>query len=249
MEDGAVLMGLFGPRSPVPANVGRWIAESMDWFLGQFGQAVLAGPVLVPDGSFFPGAYGGSEADVKIILRALCDRMDVPVESIHLEMTLPDPTPQVIAGQPIFYRSSGEAGHYEKRGDSFVIALSEAQLPDPQAVTAVIAHEIGHVRLLGEGRIDPGRKDGEQLTDLLTVFLGAGVFNANASLSFRKSTFGWGASQVGYLDERMYGFAFAYYARMRTDHLPDWSRYLDLNPRTYMKQATKYLQATTPVAS
>jgi len=41
-------------------------------------------------------------------------------------------------------------------------------------------HELGHVLLLADGKISKDRKDHEHLTDLLTVWLGLGIFTANS---------------------------------------------------------------------
>ena len=58
-----------------------------------------------------------------------------------------------------------------------------SQAADPMALVATIGHELGHERLAGEGRV-AGRADEEQLTDLLTVYFGLGVFNANAAFQY-----------------------------------------------------------------
>ena len=50
----------------------------------------------------------------------------------------------------------------------------------PRSLIAAIAHELGHVLLLGGGLISATRRDGEPLTGLVTVYLGMGIFTANA---------------------------------------------------------------------
>lgn len=222
-----------------------WGQESLDWCLGQFGSPILTGAVLVPDASFFPGTYTGSPQDVETILTTVCNQMGVDRQSVILEMMPTQTDRELLAHLPAYGTSfQGEAGHYQRREDGFVVAVSDDQLDAPVALTAVIAHELGHVRLLGEARIDPGRADGEALTDLVAVFLGLGVFNANASFNFHTTRGGWGTSRLGYLSEQMFGYALAYHARMRAETWPSWAKYLDVNPRVYMRQATRYLKAT-----
>jgi hypothetical protein len=235
-------MGWFAAKSPVSAEAGAWIERSMDWYLGQFGTALVNDVVLVPEPSFFPQGYRGSPADLEGALVKVCLRMGVDRELIDLELIEADTSPELLATS-WGYRSEfeGAAGHFLRRGDRYVVALSEGQLGNPTAVVAVIAHELGHARLLGEGRIERGRRDGEQLTDLVTVALGLGVFNANASFEFQQSSQGWRRSSLGYLSEPMFGYALAYCARQRGETNPAWAARLDTNPRVYMKQATRFI--------
>ena len=218
-----------------------WIGRSMDWCLEQFGSEALTGPVLLPDAHLGPHRYQGSQQDVEDILERVCRRMGV--DRLLIEPVLTPPDEEQVLAQLLTGRSAEAAGHYRPTRDGYLVAISQTQLPDPVAVTAVIAHELGHVRLLGEGRIDPGRRDGEQLTDLVTVALGLGVFNANASFEFDQSASGWQASRLGYLSEEMFGYALAWYARQRGERAPDWADALDNNPRGYLRQAQRYLAA------
>ncbi len=121
------------------------------------------------------------------------------------------------------------------------MAIDRASIGNPASLLAVIAHELGHVRLLGEGRIPAGRPDHEPLTDLLTVYLGLGILTANASFEFSQGTRGWRAQRLGYMTEQMFGYALACYARLRGERQPPWARYLDTNPRIYMKHGLRYL--------
>jgi hypothetical protein len=110
------------------------------------------------------------------------------------------------------------------------------------ALAATIAHEIGHVRLLGEGRVSPDRPDGEQLTDLTAVFFGFGVFSANAAFDYSRDSRGWRSSTLGYLGERLLAFGLACCAFRRGEQAPAWATALDTNPRVYLKQGLRYLE-------
>jgi hypothetical protein len=239
---------VFAPKSPVSAEAGAWVVRSLDWCVEEFGLALIGKPVLLPeDFRFARGHYTGTLDDVETILVRVCERMDVDRASIDLELTPSDPDPELATYLPgqVMTKTS-VAGHFQRRGERFVIALAEAQLPEPVAVVAVIAHELGHVRLLGEGRIRPDQRDGEQLADLVTVALGLGLFNANASFEFRQSNRGWRSSWLGYLSEEMFGYALAQFARLREETDPAWARRLDPNPRGYMKRATRWLENAPP---
>jgi len=113
------------------------------------------------------------------------------------------------------------------------------------ALVATIAHELGHVLLLGNGRIPADRKDHEPLTDLLTVFFGLGIFSANAVFEYSREVRGEYAyastSRLGYLTEPMFGYGLARYAWLRGEADPRWARYVDTNPRTFLKRGLRYL--------
>jgi hypothetical protein len=228
-------------KCPVSAKARAWTEDSLHWLKRQFGAKALNGDVLLPQSIFPSGGYSGTEGDLHAVMQRLCRRMSVPIEAVQIDLSddadLPEPDPRL----PITSRFNGAAGHYQRRGDTFFVAIRRRQLRDPVALTATMAHELAHVRLLGEQRIDPDRNDQEQLTDLATVFFGLGVFTANASFDFSQSQFGWQTSQLGYLGEVLFGYALAYYAHLRGEDDPAWAKALDTNPRVYMRKGLRFL--------
>ena len=70
--------------------------------------------------------------------------------------------------------------HSRKRSDEnehrMVVALRSTVMRDPLSLVAVAAHELGHVILLGGKLMNADTGDHEPMTDLLTVFLGLGIF-------------------------------------------------------------------------
>ena len=121
-------------------------------------------------------------------------------------------------------------------------------MSDATQLVATVAHELGHVRLLGEGRVHSGYEDHESLTDLLTVFLGLGVFTANTVFSFRQWTDafsqGWQTERRGYMTEEMFGYALALFAWVRGESNPAWSQHLGGSVSAYFKRGHKYLEKT-----
>ena len=119
----------------------------------------------------------------------------------------------------------------------------------PLLLVATVAREMARDRLFGEGGIACARAVEEALADLLTVYLGLGIFTANAALEFSHIPDGefsrssrWSASRLGLLPEPMYGYALARYAVMRGERNPPWAGFLDTNPRTYMKRGLRFLK-------
>jgi hypothetical protein len=113
------------------------------------------------------------------------------------------------------------------------------------ALVATIAHELSHVLLLGDARISPDREDHEPLTDLLTIYFGLGIFSANAAFEYYREHRGRNtysrAARLGYLTEPMFGYALARYAWLRGEAEPGWARFLDTNPRSFLKRGLRYL--------
>jgi hypothetical protein len=81
--------------------------------------------------------------------------------------------------------------------------------------------------------------------DLISVYLGLGVFAANACFDAEKITgyrnLGFRTSLVGFMTAPMYGYVLARYACQRHETDPAWAQALDTNPRTYFEQALRFL--------
>ncbi len=76
----------------------------------------------------------------------------------------------------------------------------------PEALVAVLAHELAHYLTRTAGSPPPGGdKNREYATDLLAVFMGFGLFLANSAVEFQQftgiDTQGWRSRTLGYLSE------------------------------------------------
>lgn len=131
-----------------------------------------------------------------------------------------------------------------------VVAIRSTLLKDPLLLVATVARELGHVILLGGGLMDRKTSDHEPMTDLLTVFLGFGVFNANLASRFKQfqgeRRQGWSMQRLGYLPEEVYGYALARFAIERGENKPKWTRHLSTNVRAYFKRSRDWLVRNTP---
>ena len=242
-------MNWFTPKCPVGAEDKAWIEKSMLWLIEEFGRdALLNATVVLPTDEFFPDQFSEDEEDVRALVERVCGYMGVDPERVELEFF----TDEAGGTRPAVpfdeFSRSGVAGHYRKRRDKFLITIESSQLTDPMFLVATSAHELGHVRLLGEGRVSAGFEDHEPLTDLLTVFLGMGVFTGNSVFTFRQWTDsfsqGWQVERRGYMTEEMFGYALALFAWQRGEHHPAWSEYLQGNVGAYFKSGHKYLEKT-----
>ncbi len=231
-------------QCPVVPAEQEWIEKSADFLLTSFGADRLRAEVVLPTDDYFPGAYSGSRADVRAVFAKLCAHMGVDPSGVDLEHEEQDEDALRLRDLiPMTFRDQGAAGHYQVRDGRAVVTVQDKQAARPMELVATVAHELCHVRLLGEGRIPEDRKDGEPLTDLATVFFGLGIFSANSSFEHHRTEGYTTTSRLGYLTEPMWGYALAYYAWLRGEENPSWARHLDTNPRTYLKRGLRYLRS------
>lgn len=143
-------------------------------------------------------------------------------------------------------KTSGAAGLYHHDPTARPhISIDESQLKDPMALVATLAHELGHIILLRPGHVDRKDSDMEPLNDLLTIFLGFGIFTANSAFRFEQhsdnTSQGWSASRSGYLSEQQLGYALARFAYERGEPKPAWASFLSTNIASYRKRSATWL--------
>lgn len=220
-----------------------WVELGMQWLSEQFGiEPLLKAEVLLPTPEHFPLPCTGAPEDAERLLGRLCRQLHIEPAGIALEHFQDDRMPLSATG-------SAAAGVYSERDDgSAVISLARSTLADPLQLVATLAHELAHRRLLGENRIDPDVADHEQLTDLLPVFFGLGVFAANAVVRESSLEYGarhtWSIRRLGYLPARLFGYALALFAWLRGERRPAWAAPLRRDARTVLRQSLKYLDKT-----
>jgi hypothetical protein len=251
----------FTSKLPVTEEDRLWVDEGfchLERLIGR--QRMLEARVVLPTAEDFPDHYDRSEVAVHHLFRRVCSYMQV--DSAHVELEIfADETEELREILPSWRgeRSQGPAGmylHHPKepgKSDvseladkaSMVVAIRSSQRKDPLSLVATIAHELGHVILLGGRLLDSTDPGHEPLTDLLTVFLGMGVFTANSAAQFKQyqddRKQGWSMRRLGYLPEQVFAYALARFAMERGERQPEWSRHLSTNVRSYFKQSQRWL--------
>jgi hypothetical protein len=239
-----------GSAGEVSTEAKAWIEESFLWFIEQFGpDTVRSARPVVPTAEFFPGKNDGSIETVRQLVRRVCGHMNVDPNRIEVNLHgALKPTYDLV---PIHQTSyEGPAGLFmaQEGSNRLVLAFEASLLAEPKLLVATIAHELAHVHLLADKRLVGDEDDHEQLTDLLTVFLGMGVFTANAAFQFAQGQCGtgcgWSTSRMGYLSEPMYGYALAGFSWVREESDPRWPKYLSVNLKHYYKRSLTYLRKT-----
>lgn len=230
------------PECPVDPSTREWIDTRWAWLEEQFGlERLRNGRVILPRPEFFPDPFHGKEDDARQMLDLVCAYMNI--EPTTVEMSLYQDDSPVYEGE---WRH-GTAGLYHPEEGKFRIWVEVANLEDPLAMVGTMAHELGHVHLLGHGRISDEAEDHEPLTDLLTVYFGMGVFTANSVIREHYwnagQVSGWSMGRRGYLGMPAYGYAFARFARARGEVTAEWVRELRLDVRSAFKQSMQLLAA------
>ena len=241
---------MFGFRAKLPVSDPErlWVDQGFDRLARVLGRdRMLRAEVILPTPEHFPDPYDRTEEDADNMFRRICQYMRVARSTIDFEL-IPDETEELRKLIPYWSSQSGGCAGLYKRDDEssrMIVAVKAAYLKDPLVLAATLAHELGHVILLGGELISRDVPDMEPLTDLLTVFLGFGVFNANTAARFQQhhdeQSQGWSMQRLGYLSEEVYGYALARFAVERGEERPEWADYLTTNVKAYYKRSRAWL--------
>lgn len=246
---------LKGPRCHVSPDEKAWVERRMLWLNQQFGPAPIRRTPLDPTSELLPKKWDASYDAGADLFNRLCTFMLVDPATLHLHFYSNSETHEKGSDRAGESHSSGPAGLYyapqQERQESRkrIIALEEEGLRHPPSLAATICHELAHVHLLGGNRLQPDEQDGEPLTDLLTVYFGAGILTANAAFQFSQwqsaTHQGWNARRQGYLSEQLYGYGLACFSWYRGDRDARWRKHLRQNIEYYFSDSIHFLTTTS----
>ena len=224
---------------PVSERSRLWLENAFLLLLIFFGKEnTQQRPVLTPHHSDFPIQYGGTEETAFDTMKIVAAQMEVPFDSIQLAF-YDDEMREVSTGSPFggkiylgalkedqiasgVYLGQTEDGKYE-------LWLNRKNLSEPESLVATLAHEIAHIKLLGENRI---KENNEPLTDLTMVIFGLGIFGANVAFKTTQTFESYGWSSGGYLSQMEWGYALALFAHLRQEQSPKWINHLTTNVKS-----------------
>jgi hypothetical protein len=229
-----------------------WIEARLGWLLERFGAGPLEATVVTP-AELYPDGFDGTPEAAEAIHDELRRRLGLADDHLRFELYDEVERPQgEWVGDGVV---SGTAGHFvpAPAGEAQLARLNRKQLQDPTALVATLAHELGHVLLLGEGRahLRGDEQDGEPLTDLCTIFFGFGLFNANSVITERSDATRWSVGRLGYLDQEHYAYALAVLARLRGEAAPPWATELRPDLAAWFAESQAFLASRddlTPAA-
>ena len=237
---------LFRPACPCDVAAKAWVEERLDWLAGEFDDSAFTGRrIVLPTPEFFPDVYDGSKKSVRKLLDRVCGFMDVVPDLVELRLVAN--TPKVWLVNEAGHDLPGFAGTYHEGPRQFVVTIDRAGLDDPMGLVGTVAHELAHVRLLGESRLMREEFDNELLTDLTVVHFGLGIFLANTPRTWASGYSKWPDTDLHkpeYMTPPMFGWALAHLAWFRGEERPAWARHLNGNARASFNQGLRYLHAT-----
>lgn len=238
----------FNPKLPVTEAERLWVDDAIRRLSRMLGWSRMKNAtVILPTDEYFPDPWDATESGLEKLFRRVCSYMQVNPVHVCLEV-IPDFS-ETLELLPAYRRSSEDpaglhfGGSDEERP---LIAVRRSLLKDPLSAVATLAHELGHVILLDGGHMQRDAEDMEPITDLVTVYLGLGVFTANAARRFlqfqddRKQ--GWSMTRLGYLPEPVFAYALARFAEYRGEDSPAWVSYLSTNLKAWFRQSSAWLK-------
>jgi hypothetical protein len=249
----------FSPKLPICEEDRQWVNQGFQRLERLFGRRkMLEVRVIEPTAEDFPDFYDRTPESVGMLFSRVCSYMKIDQKTVTLEI-FADETEQLRDILPAWRsddgtRTAGLYVHaYEKNLASTetdarnVVAIRSSMLRDPMSLVATIAHELGHVILLGGKLLTHETPDHEPITDLLTVFLGLGIFTANSAARFTQfqddRRAGWSTQRLGYLPQPVFGYALAKFTIDRGERNPDWVTHLTANVRSDFQRAMRWLMA------
>ena len=236
-------------RCPVSYDSRIWLEKSFSLLFDIFDkEKIKQTKILIPHHSNFPIKYNGDTQTAFDTLKIVAEQMEVEFDEIQLNL-YDEGVNAISTGSPwggrIFLNSDnndkGSAGLYwgKQADNKYHIGLERRKLTQPEIMVATLAHELAHIKLLGENKIEA---NDEKLTDLTTVIFGIGIFNANAAFQTIRSIDSSGWRKMGYLTQMEWGYALSLLAYIRDEKTPNWIEYLTLNVKGDFKQGERFIE-------
>ncbi|XZE19332.1 hypothetical protein SH449x_004649 [Pirellulaceae bacterium SH449] len=241
------MFGWSKPQCPVDEQAKYWIEDRLEWLSQQFGRDLFTqrDPIL-PTKDFFPDSVDGTEESVRNLLDQVCGFMGVDPKAVELELFTN--TNQVwLVNEAGRFLPNGAAGLYDEQIGSTIIHIETSELMNLSGLIGTMAHELSHLRLMGERRVQGDEYDNELLTDLTAVFHGFGIFLGNSPRNWDGQYSNWPGTDVRrpeYMTLPMFAYALAHAAWFRGQTRPNWYSFLSFELKPCFKQGIRYLMET-----
>ena len=219
----------------------------MAWLINSFGFDILINkPSLVADQAYIPVTYTANLESAQKMAAVVAAQMDVDPALIQLHLyqegqrqigndglsrfsiIMQAAENQTYSGGKYF--GADENGNYQ-------IGIKYQNLQDPEAVLGLLAHEIAHIKLLGEKRT---AENNEPLTDLTSLFFGLGAINANLAFKHAGGINYYSLSKTGYLEQAEWGYALALRSFLIGEQYPDWTYHLNSTIKSDYKKCLQF---------
>ena len=212
----------FTRKSIVDEETASWHVENFAWLVRQFGgsEGLAHAKLILPRPGFFVTDGEAGHAFAQRIFdqtKTYCGMSNWEVDLVADDNPLAeDAAPSLVA----VASQKHALGTFGIAGNRIVISYVPALLKRPDNLIATFAHELAHYLLAAAGSEPPCEADEREfLTDLAAVYLGFGVFLANAR--FQHEAYvdgplqGWRIGRSGYLPEANLIFALTLFLHVK----------------------------------
>lgn len=231
-------------RPAVSASEKDWVEQNMLWLIEVFGlEHLQKNPFLLPTYDYFPYKNLKDENQFRRLFEQLCSIWKVNPEEIHISIF-----DDVMSKQWSNLAPSGGGRQsmgtyyreYSSQRQGHIVRIARSIFDDPQLLTAVVAHELAHVKLLGEKYVRINDPDMEYFTDMATIYSGFGIFIAN-TCEHRGN--GW-MGRIGYLSNAVISYANALICYVTGHDAANYRDYFNTNTRQLFLQNYAWLKHT-----
>ena len=227
---------MFDPSAGVPITTWEktWTESRMRWFADSLGiHHLLDARVILPTPVYFPVVYRRDADSARRLLDRLADYMGMGHEAIALEVLDVD-------------RPAGPSACYDP--ETATLFVGAEHLGDAQELLALFARELSYALLLDRGILTEDVDHPQAVVELFPVFLGVGVFGANAAVYERSGQAGlmswWVVGRQGHLPARILGYAHALFAFVRGEEELPWAAALRPDAAVPLREGLLYLRRT-----
>jgi hypothetical protein len=173
------------------------LPEEREWILDRLGELarrtgwepLVCAPLLLPEPRFFPDLWSPDVDGARRLARRLQRYAGLDDLGVDIELSARHGEPPRHGVVPHSVRHDGAAAYFAGIVDGVcVFEIDVEQLRDGLGVTAALTHEVAHAfrARFGLAITDSARIDEEErLTDLTTIYLGAGVITTNGAARHR----------------------------------------------------------------
>jgi hypothetical protein len=241
--------GLFGQKPFLESGDEVWQLETWEWLLRMLGGAadLVLSPLVAPSREFFPPSDAEGHARAEYILGLV--KRHARLEEWECSLVAQPRRPEARIGELAALKfDSGHMplGTFGVEGNRVVITYDPDAVANSLTLVATLVHELGHYLLATLPEPPPGGEENlEFATDLVTVYLGFGLFGANAAFHFQQyqdvMSQGWSYSRQGYLSQREWCFALAVFIALRKLEIADAKPFLKDHLYSDLGKASKYL--------
>ena len=247
----------FSRKSFLDADDETWQLETWACFLRHFGGVadLKLSPLVTPTSEFFPPTNATDNARAQHIfecVRSHAGMLDWPCKLIAQPVRPESRVSEFVFLSPL--HKGMPLGTFDVSENEIAITYDPGSLNDSVTLVATFAHELAHYRLAPLIEDLPGGHGMHEFaTDLMTVYMGFGLFGANRAFNFAQhQSFmgqGWGWSRQGYLPERAWTFGLATFLHLRGESVRKARSYLKPHLYSDLRKAKRYLERRPAVTA